>query len=124
MGLNIDTKTRTLRVELDLDADKSDARLLPGMGGSAAVAVGERRGVLSIPTEALWAQSGGVLTVVDDRAVPKPIKLAAGSSDRTEVISGLEEGDLVITGLADSKQKRPDWQKHPRVEIVEPESKE
>ncbi|HET6882121.1 MAG TPA: efflux RND transporter periplasmic adaptor subunit, partial [Pirellulales bacterium] len=78
VGLNIDVNTRTLRVDLELDADNSDTRLLPGMLGSAAVAVGERRGVLSIPREAQRAPSS-VLTVVEGRATFKSIEDGAMS---------------------------------------------
>lgn len=65
----------------------------------------------------------GVLTVVDGNVELTPVEFGASSFDRWEVISGLREGDLVITGLADAKQKQPDWRRRPRVEIVEPAAK-
>jgi HlyD family secretion protein len=118
VALSIDRNTGTGRVELELDADNSDGRLLPGLFGAAAVALEIHHNALSIPRSALWAPFR-VITVVDGRAIRKPVDVGPASYDRQEIISGLEEGDLVITGLADPKQKTPDWEKQPYLEYVE-----
>ncbi|MGH7135708.1 MAG: efflux RND transporter periplasmic adaptor subunit, partial [Pirellulales bacterium] len=123
VAFNIDPKTRTLAVDLDLDADNSNGRLIPGMFGAAAVELERHRDVLTIPRSARFAPSG-VLKVVDGRAIPQTVELGAGSYDRWEISSGMEEGNLIVTGLAGPKQKQPDWRQHPRVEIVGPAAAE
>lgn len=58
-------------------------------------------------------------TVVDGRLVQVKVEVGEGSFDRTEILSGLKEGDVVITGLASPKQRPSDWRKHPQVKIVD-----
>jgi hypothetical protein len=55
----------------------------------------------------------------DGRTVTTPIGIGESSYDRTEIISGLKEGDLVITGPADPQQNGTNLRNRP-VEIVDP----
>ncbi|HEX7379496.1 MAG TPA: efflux RND transporter periplasmic adaptor subunit, partial [Pirellulales bacterium] len=117
VGFNIGP-ARTMKFELALASDDVDVRLLPGMDGAAAVALEVHRDALSVP----WIRytHNGVLKVVDGRVEIAPVKFGGRSHDRLEILSGLQEGDIVIIDLADGRRP-PNWEKRPHVEIVEPE---
>lgn len=117
VGYNIDPATRTVRVDIDLD--NSTGQLRPGMYGSAAIALGTHRGVLTMPSAPL--HSGGVFKIVDGRAVKQAVKVGAQSLDRIELLSGVNEGDLVVVDLPDKKGKPFSLPDGVRVEIVKDE---
>lgn len=119
VAYQIDPKTRTLQVDLALNDDNSDRRLLPGLYGVAAVTLAVHRDVLSIPLSACHGST--VRAIVGGHAVQKEVETGAQSFDRVEILSGLQEGDVVITRLLSHEQEEPDWRTHPQVEIVEPD---
>lgn len=126
LAYNIDAQTGTLRVELDIANNDADVRMLPGMSGAAHIVLGVHRDVISVPLSALYARGEelAVYKVVDGLAVKTTIETGGRSNDRIEVVSGLKEGDVVITGLANPKRKKPDWSRQRvRVEIVEHDAK-
>jgi multidrug efflux pump subunit AcrA (membrane-fusion protein)/beta-lactamase regulating signal transducer with metallopeptidase domain len=117
VAYQIDPTTRTLQVDLVLDNENSEDKLLPGLYGAVAVATAVHRDAISVPLSTF--QNPSLSVVVAGRAVQKQVETGARSFDRVEVVSGLKEGDIVITGLADPKQEQPDWHQDPRVEIVD-----
>ena len=76
-----------------------DARLKPQMNASCDFIVTRKTNVLLAPNEAVEEQSDGtVVKVLGDKGiVRRPVKLGLMGNDVTEVISGLREGDKVVT---------------------------
>ena len=80
-----------------------DARILPGLTANIDVLSGERDGVLYVPTRNITSREGRkyvrLLTNEKDGTVEEvEVKVGLrGSDGRTEILSGVREGDLVIT---------------------------
>jgi RND family efflux transporter MFP subunit len=77
-------------------------RIRSGMSASVRIRTREDTPVVLIPTEAILRRQGeeAVITAVEGKAVLKTVETGAGVGNRTEIISGLEEGEiLIITGL-------------------------
>jgi membrane fusion protein (multidrug efflux system) len=76
--------------------------LKSGMYVKGRIITGQRRDVLQSPKTALlsWdvgAKKGEVFTVLQDRALLKPIRTGSLSGDWVEVVSGLQKGEGIIT---------------------------
>jgi HlyD family secretion protein len=112
--LDVEEQNRTVEIEVDLDDPALASTLLPGTSADVEV-IGERHdGVLRIPTGALL--SGDTVLVVDDDAlVERAVGVGLRNWDVTEVVSGLAEGDRVVTSL-----DRPEVKAGARV-TIEPE---
>ena len=109
LGQEADQRTGTYRVEVAVDdprapfvdgsADGSAGdRLLPGLQGTLVVELGARQ-ALTIPRSALFLGAGGegVFTVRAGTARWVTPEVGTMSEDRAEILSGLEEGDPVVT---------------------------
>ncbi|MCL2504369.1 MAG: efflux RND transporter periplasmic adaptor subunit, partial [Coriobacteriia bacterium] len=82
-----------------------DARLRPGMNATGKIILDTAKNVLLVPNTALQGdQRGGYFVRVVARsgnaAQPEPQKVALGlaNDSYSEVVSGLREGDVVVTG--------------------------
>jgi Cu(I)/Ag(I) efflux system membrane fusion protein len=104
----LNAETRTLRVRLAFK--NPDLRLKPGMFGDVALQLSRAEGLV-VPSEAVvdtgetqyvfLARDGG-------RFEPRRVQLGARLGERTEVLSGLAEGDRVVTTanfLVDSESR-------------------
>jgi len=94
---------RTLRFEVEVH-DPGAARaagLRPGMSANVDVRVAAREGVLSVPTSVVVGRGARrtVYRVEGGVARERPIEVGLSGWDRTEVTSGLEEGDVVVSDL-------------------------
>ena len=88
---------------LNLTLDTPPANLLSGMTGEMNIIIGERANALIVPSRAVVA---GKVFVVDGGVVmPRLVKLGYQNIERTEILEGLRDGDLVI--VADQDQLRP-----------------
>ncbi|MFA5527912.1 MAG: HlyD family efflux transporter periplasmic adaptor subunit [Peptostreptococcales bacterium] len=74
--------------------------LMPGMQATAYIDAGSASDVLLIPVEALFEENGVEMVEVleDGVAVTKNVTLGLTNDRFAEVVEGLEEGELVITG--------------------------
>ena len=95
----LDTDTRTVRAEIDLD--NADGRLRPGQYGTVTIDLLDRHNVPTIPASALFDRSaGGVAScyrIVEGRAVRTRIRIGEEDGVRVEVLEGLKDGDSVIS---------------------------
>ncbi|MEO6994189.1 MAG: hypothetical protein ABI273_11195, partial [Lacunisphaera sp.] len=99
----------TLRYSIYLDVAMPEGHVLvPGTTGEMTITLAERDNALLIPTRALM-DSGDqsdlkikYVYVVDGNKVARSkVVKGYGSMNLTEIISGLKEGDLVITDQQD-----------------------
>jgi len=97
----LQTDTRTMETEVDVDNSRGD--LAPGMFAEAVVTLDRHNGALAIPVQAVaGAEDKASLLVVDpqNQLVQKEVRLGLETPDRREVLSGLNDGDLVVVGKA------------------------
>ena len=81
-------------------ADSEDTRIKPGMTANAVIFTDERKDVLAVPTRAIITEDGQKFVRVPDGDEIKniPVEVGMKSSDgHIEILSGLEEGETVIT---------------------------
>jgi RND family efflux transporter MFP subunit len=80
-----------------------DARILPGLTANIDVLSGERDGVLYVPTRNITSREGRKyvkLLTNEKEGIVEEVEVKTGlrgSDGRTEILSGVREGDLVVT---------------------------
>jgi len=93
----IDPKTRTAKVRLEFPNSTGDLR--PEMFGEVTLQSPPRQG-LRIPTDAVIDSGTRKVVFVaigEGKFQPREVKLGAVASDSVEVLSGLAEGERVVT---------------------------
>jgi len=96
---NIQQSTRTMDTEVDV-ANPTLA-LIPGMYAEVNLRVDERRGVLSVPLDAVDrnGSTSRIFTVLPTGLIHiTPVTLGLENAERVEVRSGLKDGDIVVVG--------------------------
>ncbi len=84
----------TQRFSIFLSVDISKERLTPGLTGEANIIVAERENTLIIPSRALLGDQ--VYAVKNGKVEIRPVLKGYQGLHNVEVLSGLEEGELVI----------------------------
>ncbi|MDO8743163.1 MAG: efflux RND transporter periplasmic adaptor subunit, partial [Candidatus Azambacteria bacterium] len=74
--------------------DTQDDRVKPGMSVSAAVITDTKQDVLLAPNAAVKSQGGSYYVETPTR---QPVEIGIANDTMTEIISGLKEGDSVVT---------------------------
>jgi HlyD family secretion protein len=96
---------RTLRLEAEISdlAAARTAGVRPGMSANVDVVVAEKQNVLSLPTNVIIGRGTkrSVFLVEQGVAHDRAIQVGISSWERTEVASGLGEGDRVVANLND-----------------------
>ena len=93
----LDPVTRTLRVRLRFP--NPDGQLKPNMLADVVIFGGPRRGVLTIPREAVILSGRGARVVKalgEGRYQPVEIRTGIGNSEQMEILAGLEQGEQVV----------------------------
>lgn len=96
--LDLELQNRTVEIEVELQDQALASRLLPGTSADVEVILEVRDGVLRLPTSTLL-QGGAVLVVEGDVIVRRDVEIGLRNWDFTEIRSGLDAGDRVITSL-------------------------
>ncbi|MCO6414500.1 MAG: efflux RND transporter periplasmic adaptor subunit [Thiogranum sp.] len=94
----VDPKTRTLRARLLFD--NADAALKPDMYADVRVFAGPEHDVLSVPREALIRTGEServIIALGDGKFSAREVVAGIESGDWVEIISGIKEGDNVVT---------------------------
>lgn len=113
------TENSVVTYEARLDVDNGELLLRPGMTASVSITTGEARNTLLVNSSALrfrpdngrdsglaegqaGADMGRALLYRLKDGAPDPVTVEIGISDwdKTQVVSGLSEGDVVITGVS------------------------
>ncbi len=110
----VDLSTRTMRTEIDVP--NPHLEIIPGMYAEASLVLKQRADALSVPVQAIDHQSGGATVLLvnpEDQVQERPVQLGIETSDRVEVLSGLNENDLVVVG--NRSQLRPGMKVQPKL---------
>jgi HlyD family secretion protein len=106
---------RTLRIEVSVTnlAKAVDDGIRPGMSANVDVQVAKKLNVLSLPTNVIIGRGTkrSVYLIADGSARARSVQIGLSSWERTEIVSGLNEGDVVVgtlnvQGLADGMPVR------------------
>jgi len=104
----LDAKTRTAKVRIDFANPAGDLR--PELFGEVVLA-GKTREALRVPTDAIIAsgtRSVVFVALADGKFEPREVRLGDSDGTWTEVVSGIEQGDGVVTRanfLVDSESR-------------------
>ncbi len=95
----VQTSTRTMETEIDVV--NTGHLLKPGMIAEADFVIERKSGALTAPVLAISNASSNptVLAVnAQNRIESKPVKIGIEAPDKIEILSGVEEGQLVVAG--------------------------
>jgi RND family efflux transporter MFP subunit len=86
--------------------DTSSEQVLPNMVASVSIIIDTKSDILLVPSNAVQTQDGQstVKVLKDGRQQVVSVEIGLASDTQTEIISGLSEGDTVITGTISSEQ--------------------
>ncbi len=93
----LDPATRTARIVAEVN--NRDDLLRPGMSADVGVVLASRENAVTVPSEAVFVQSGQTLVYVvqaDSTVAPQPVTLGLRQTDVVEVAAGLAPGAKVV----------------------------
>lgn len=94
-------------VRIDFDAPQGSG-LRVGMSATADIIISERSGVLLVPDRAIEQDSQGnpiVYVMVDEQIEERPIGIGISDGYQTEIVAGLEEGEIVVGAVAEKQEE-------------------
>lgn len=91
-------QNRTLEVEVDVARDPAHPRPKPGTSADVEIILDKREGVLRVPTFSV-IEGKRVLMVNGGKAVSRDIRAGLKNWEWTEILGGLNAGDIIITNL-------------------------
>jgi HlyD family secretion protein len=98
--LELEKQARTVEVEVEFNEPEEGVNLLAGYSADAEVVLATRENVLRLPTEALLeGQRVLVYRAEDGKLEAREIKTGISNWEYTEVLSGLREGEVVVTSV-------------------------
>lgn len=95
---DVDDATRKMTTEIEVP--NPNLELLPGMYATVVLKVEKHSNALAVPVEAVASGRTPTVMVVnhDNHIEERPVKLGLETPDEFEVLSGLDEDDLVVVG--------------------------
>ncbi len=96
--LDFEEQNRTVEIEVVLDDVEFASRLLPGTSADVEVILDAKSDALRVPTSAL-VEGARVLVLEGGVLAEREIETGLRNWDFTEVVGGLQPGDLVVTSL-------------------------
>ena len=100
----VDTETRTMLTEVDVD--NPDYLYTPGMYATVRLILSEKKDALAVPIQCVSTGDKSTVLVLDKDQKIKEQTVTVGLETATmaEILSGLDEGDLVVVGSRSSVQ--------------------
>jgi len=95
---DVEEQNRTVEIEVEIEDQELAATLLPGTSADVEVILDTRQSVLRVPTLAL-VEGRQVLVIEDGVLVAKEVETGLSNWNWTEIVSGIAEGDQVVTSL-------------------------
>ncbi|MDP6386806.1 MAG: hypothetical protein QGI93_11490, partial [Planctomycetota bacterium] len=98
---------RLYRTEVALDAEVPEMR--PGMSCSIEVLVEDLSDVLYVPRQSVFLDAGKTICFVSDKGTPvqREVEIGRDNNKFAHVVSGLEEGDVVLLSPPSSWEPAP-----------------
>jgi HlyD family secretion protein len=93
--LDVLEQNRTVEIEVEFDDPETAVGILPGTSADVEVILDHRDDVLRVPSSAV-AEDGEVLVLVDGVLESVIIESGLDNWQFTEVVGGLDEGDVVV----------------------------
>ncbi len=94
----VDDSTRTMTTEIEVP--NPDLKLVPGMYATVVLKVEKHPQTLAVPIEAVAGEKSPTVYVLNrsDQIEERAVTLGLETSDKFEILTGLQEGDLVVLG--------------------------
>lgn len=91
-----DAKTFTYSILIDVD--NKDNLIKPGMTAKAELNTEQRKNTVLIPLNSVLSENEGkyVFIVENKKAIKRPVNIGITNDDMVEIISGVEEGELIV----------------------------
>jgi RND family efflux transporter MFP subunit len=118
----INRSTRTMTTEVDVQ--NPDGRIKAGMYAYVRLPLRVAKGALAVPLQALTTGNNPTVLVLakDGTLEERKIKEGLRTPDQAEIVSGLEEGDVVVVGnragLAVGQKVEPKFVDLPKVKLA------
>jgi RND family efflux transporter MFP subunit len=116
---SVDVKEDTRTMHTEVDVQNPNHVLIPGMYAEATITLEQKAGVLAVPLQAVDHQGDQTTVYVvapSGKVEIRSVTLGIQTEKEAEVLSGLEDGDLVVTSERSGLKSGEDV--HPK--IVEP----
>jgi RND family efflux transporter MFP subunit len=95
----VDMATRTMHTEVDVSNPTGE--LVPGMYASASLVLNDEQNTLAVPVQALTRIEDRVSVLLinkQNKLEERSVQTGIETPDQVEILSGLNEGDLVVIG--------------------------
>jgi RND family efflux transporter MFP subunit len=94
----VDTATRTMLTEVDVE--NADFHFTPGMYATVRLSLSQKKDALAIPIQCVSAGDKPTVLVLDHdhKVEERPVTIGLETSSMAEILTGLNEDDLVVTG--------------------------
>jgi macrolide-specific efflux system membrane fusion protein len=104
---NAATTAVTFPVQLSLDS--SPATVLPGMSAQIVIALASHDNVLAVPTSAIQGNTANpsVRVMRSGKPVTTPVEIGLSTDALTEIVVGVKQGDVVVTGVVNPTAQTP-----------------
>lgn len=101
---SLDASNRSLRTAIDIPND--EGRLRPGMFATVTIRLDQRDGALTLPLTAIIreGQNAYCCVVQSGHVARRPIELGLRSGNEVEIVSGLDDREIVVLARAGSLQ--------------------
>ena len=101
--------TTAVTFPVQLSLDDSPSTVLPGMSAQIVIALAQHDNVLAVPTSAIQGTTGNptVRVMRNGKPVTKPVEIGLSTESLTEIVVGLNVGDVVITGVVNPTAQTP-----------------
>ena len=97
--LELEKQARTVEVEVEFTEAPNDENLLVGYSADVEIVYDSHANVLRIPTQALLEGKHVLLYRADGTLEERVVTTGLANWDRTELTSGLNEGDQIVMSL-------------------------
>lgn len=94
-------------IKVRVEIEKPDPRLKPGMNASCEFLVARKNDVVAVPNEAVNENPQGayVEVMVNGQPQRREVKVGIQGNTKTEIIDGLQPGEIVVTGRIFNRQE-------------------
>ncbi len=104
-------KSGVMKYSVYIQILDSDGRIRPGMSVDADITTKKIENVLTVPNSSIKPFEGGkAVRVIDEKTKEIkfiPVKIGVRGQSRTQIISGISEGQEVVVSLSNENLKRP-----------------